>query len=109
MTNPKRLIPVTVIDAVINELDHPTDGWRQQAPCRGASSKPFYPGQGDTSPPLVCRTCPWTTQCVVIALQHHDHFGFWGGHSYRGRLRIRLAVRARRPDLLPTEPIGRTA
>lgn len=107
--NPKRSIPVTVVGAVVDELDHPTDDWRDQALCLGLPAGLFYRPKGSAAPPKVCDGCPSAIPCLVHALEHHDAHGIWGGHTYQRRLKISRAVRAQRPELLPITPPARTA
>ena len=100
--NPRKVIPDSVIAAVIVELDNPTPNtWRNTALCRGMTPAAFYAERGDShGSPTPCQVCPHTIPCLTVALADFDPHGKWGGFAARSRRQIARRVRHARPDLL---------
>jgi WhiB family redox-sensing transcriptional regulator len=65
------------------------ESWQQYAECRGLTTL-FYVEIGESTAPAkaVCATCPVTQQCLQYALDHHERFGIWGGHTTRERWKM---------------------
>jgi WhiB family redox-sensing transcriptional regulator len=67
--------------------------WFDQAACRGANPGLWYPERGeiggrgvkDNYATHVCIGCPARADCLELALDTHEHHGYWGGLSPRSR------------------------
>ena len=80
--------PVTnFIDALSNYPDFTSKG---SAPCAQADPEAFFPERVKGTVPetqtakKICRTCPYTVQCLEWAIEH-DERGIWGGTTERDR------------------------
>ena len=71
--------------------------WAEEAACAGKPIDWFYPKSGRR--PLqalaLCRECPVRVDCLEYALEHHQHWGVWGGMTERQRFEEK---RRRRPS-----------
>jgi len=81
----------------------PNHNWQQSASCKGCDPDIFFPGRGESATlrlaKEVCATCPVKGECLDYAIEHHEHFGIWGGVSEKARRKI---VAQRRQSLAAT-------
>lgn len=70
--------------------------WYDDALCLQVGAD-FYPPKGDskaaTAAKKICRMCSVNQQCLAEALRLNDHYGIWGGTSYRQRQKMRREQR----------------
>lgn len=61
--------------------------WLDQAACRGADTRVFFPGLGEASEPAIkkCSVCPVRAECLLDAVECDDWSGVRGGWSGRRR------------------------
>lgn len=63
-----------------------SDGWKQQAACRGEDPEIFFPLPGDSATReralAICGTCPVTAQCAELAERHGTSSGIYAGRDY---------------------------
>jgi WhiB family redox-sensing transcriptional regulator len=45
----------------------------------------------------ICQVCPVRRQCLIHALEFHEHHGIWGGRLPKERRRISRIIERRRP------------
>ncbi len=72
--------------------------WQDDAACRGADPKLFFPASPDEVPfeaRLLCSDCDVRIECLEHALRHED-FGVWGGTSEAQRDQVRRSGGIRR-------------
>lgn len=64
--------------------------WMVGAHCAQTDPEAFFPDKGDSTraAKAMCASCDVTTQCLQYALDNHERFGVWGGHSERERRKI---------------------
>ena len=81
-------------------LEWDGQGWRDQAACRHADARLFFPagrsggGVGHTkAAQAVCRRCPVQEACLRFALETNQEAGVWGGKDEDERRRLRRAGR----------------
>lgn len=79
--------------------------WMADAACKGKTELFFIERGGDTTAAkALCRGCPVSAECLVLANARREGFGIWGGTSARERQRRRQGATtkpARREDRPP--------
>ena len=76
-------------------VDHqPADGWRDHAACADTPTADWFPPQGTTRAHVdrlkaICAECPVRIDCLTVALDLCEKFGFSGGTSERERRFLR--------------------
>lgn len=68
------------------------DGWREQAACKDISPDVFFPdGKGKHAEEAkeICAGCCVQQACLDEAVARNEHYGVFGGLTYRERLRYR--------------------
>lgn len=65
----------------------PPGDWATQAACKHKPIEWFYPRSGTR--PLralrICSDCEVKSECLEYAIEHHQHWGVWGGMTERQR------------------------
>ena len=67
------------------------DGWEESALCRQSDPELWWPlGQGDSAPEAkaICRRCPVRLPCLLLAVEHTEREGVWGGFNGRALRKI---------------------
>ena len=61
--------------------------WADLSACRGEPLTLFYPpsGRRPTEALAICARCPVRVDCLEYAIEHHQHWGVWGGMTERQR------------------------
>lgn len=60
--------------------------WISRAPCRGAYGVHFTEvGASSRKAKELCRSCPFTTECLRYALENREKYGIWGGLTEKER------------------------
>lgn len=77
---------VGVFDEPYYEIPFPGE-WRFEAACRDTDVDLFYPRSGvrPVEALALCSVCPVKVTCLEYALEHHIHWGVWGGMTERQR------------------------
>lgn len=71
------------------------ESWRDQAECRHANQRAFFPELGETRSDVygpareVCNTCTVQEACLQYALDNCIPFGMWGGKTPRERRNLK--------------------
>jgi WhiB family transcriptional regulator, redox-sensing transcriptional regulator len=85
-----RLLQIVVDAAELN--------WMDQARCGEIGGDEWFPEKGGSTAQAkaICRACEVRAECLEYALEHHEHWGIWGGLSgpQRRRLQRRSEGRA---------------
>lgn len=57
--------------------------WVDDALCAQVDTEIFFPPEGGSLRPAksICARCPVAAECLQYALEHHEHYGVWGGLS----------------------------
>lgn len=73
--------------------------WQDQASCRGAAGRDFYPPFGgerqrervarEQRAKSVCASCAVRTQCLEQAVASGERYGVWGGLTFDERATFR--------------------
>lgn len=72
----------------------PTDGWQQDAACRGTDPALWFPDQGVPTASLlaICHACPVRLDCAATHLD--EPYGIWGGMTGAQRRQVRRRAAA---------------
>lgn len=77
------------LHSVLDLPEHvpPPGNWTRRAACKNQSIELFYPrsGRRPVKALQICQECEVKSDCLEYALEHHQHWGVWGGMTERQR------------------------
>jgi len=91
---------LTLMEIIDGEVIIEEKNWQELALCAETDPEEFFPDKGGTTRAAkrVCLACTVTGECLEYALANDEHFGVWGGLSYRERRKVKLERERRKAN-----------